>query len=566
MAARGDTSVASTLKIPLDPILVRLLESPHHRGGRSDTVIHDARGFQKTYAELLGDVVQTANSLRKALPPSAFDRQGLLRQDSPYVSVLVRSGYEFIVAFFAIRCLGGACMPIASGILVEEAHYLISKAKAICLLAGDGCHDTAAEICVSDKKPQGGHRPPWHAISNSTRYSSRGGRGIELELDPDLPLDPRSPGLLLFTSGTTGLPKGVVLPRACFAASASGRGRTGGGIAVAGAAGLVNGLLEGATLHVLLETASAGDVLDAVMRHRPSRMSFTPTMLRGVKEAVLARGDPPESYADGFRGLGALNNTSAPLDPSLRDWWVRATGLPIRNRYAATEAGGGISFGGRRCGSIGTPLPGCEVKVSGVQGGEILVKTPGMFIGYVSATPGLFPSRKLKTGDTAEVIDGHVFFAGRAAADYISFRFYRIPALTVEAAILALPYVRDACVLGVPFHESKQLCGAVVKVRRNGPQGEVGLERVRADLGGVVPKYMLPVVLRVVAEDEQIPRTHSGKPIKKWILCELLSTKEWFVADEVPKGVEYCGCDDPSSAGENRARNPWDYGGMQRAL
>jgi hypothetical protein len=51
------------------------------------------------------------------LPPSMLDDRGLLRDSCPYIGVLVRSGYEFLVAFFAIRVMGSACMPIGKGFL-----------------------------------------------------------------------------------------------------------------------------------------------------------------------------------------------------------------------------------------------------------------------------------------------------------------------------------------------------------------------------------------------------------------------------------------------------------------
>ncbi len=104
-------------KFPQDPILVKLLDSPHRQSQSSPTVIHDVTyGFEKTYAELLDDILQTVHRLRNALPPSMLDEGGVfhvLRDDcSPYIGILVKSGYEFIVAFFAIRAIGGACMPI----------------------------------------------------------------------------------------------------------------------------------------------------------------------------------------------------------------------------------------------------------------------------------------------------------------------------------------------------------------------------------------------------------------------------------------------------------------------
>jgi malonyl-CoA/methylmalonyl-CoA synthetase len=111
-------------KFPQDPVLGKLLSSPHHQARSSEPIIHDARGFRKSYPELLGDILQTADLLRTAAAQrSMLDERGLLRDGSLYIGILVRSGYEFIVAFFAIRVMGGACMPIGK--------YLLSYIQAI---------------------------------------------------------------------------------------------------------------------------------------------------------------------------------------------------------------------------------------------------------------------------------------------------------------------------------------------------------------------------------------------------------------------------------------------------
>jgi malonyl-CoA/methylmalonyl-CoA synthetase len=134
----------------------------------------------------------------------------------------------------------------------------------------------------------------------------------------------------------------------------------------------------------------------------------------------------------------------------------------------------------------------------------------------------------------------------------------------VEASLMDLPYVANACVLGVPYHEARQLCGAVIQLRRDGAlsNSQVNLARIRADLAGVLAAYMPPVVLRILRDGEQLPRTDSGKPIKQRILSEFFGTTKWFPAEVLPKGVEYCGCMPVIDEGTIR---PWDWGRMQIA-
>lgn len=99
------------LKFPHDSVLVKLLVAARQTSD-TKTIVHDALGFEKSYPELLGDVLKTRQLLWARLPPSAIDDRGLLRGDSQYVAILAKSGYEFLVAFFSIRAMGGVCVPL----------------------------------------------------------------------------------------------------------------------------------------------------------------------------------------------------------------------------------------------------------------------------------------------------------------------------------------------------------------------------------------------------------------------------------------------------------------------
>ncbi|KAH6843247.1 hypothetical protein B0I37DRAFT_330943 [Chaetomium sp. MPI-CAGE-AT-0009] len=562
-------------KLPQDPVLTRLLASSHHKAKSSETIIYDVtRGFQKSYPELLGDILQTAYLIRRALPQSMLNDQGLLNDgSSPYIGTLVRSGYEFIVALFAIRAVGGACMPMASGILPEEAHHIISKSKATLLLVGDGCTDKAASISAFVRGQ--GNSFEWAAIfSESSMKLDQNLISIDAEIDSSLRLSPRGPGILLFTSGTTGRPKGVVLPRSCLGVPDRVETSASGVVVshrachwIAGTTSLISPILSGKTLHVLGENATSEDILDALLRLHPTHVCFTPTILREMKALMLSRGSPLEQYAAGFQNLSQVRCAAAPIEPSLREFWTGLTGLPFENIYGCTEAGGIICRAvDKPNGSIGTLLPGNELKLSEGHRGEIMVKTRGMFTHYLGdeekTKASLDKDGFYKTGDTAELKDGEVIFTGRDTTDFIFFRYFQIPALTVEACLMELPYVADACVLGVPYHEARQLCGAVIQLRHDDTQRAVNLASIRADLAGVLPAYMLPVVLRVLGDGEQLPRTHSGKPVKKKILSELLGCTEWFPADSLPERVEYCGS---WPVIDEKTARPWDLGGMQRA-
>jgi malonyl-CoA/methylmalonyl-CoA synthetase len=128
----------------------------------------------------------------------------------------------------------------------------------------------------------------------------------------------------------------------------------------------------------------------------------------------------------------------------------------------------------------------------------------------------------------------------------------------VEQSLGSLPYVSEACVLAIPDHEARELCAAVIRTTRNSEK--INLARVRSDLKESLPTYMLPAILRILKDDEEIPRTVSGKAIKKTICKEFFATTDWWPHNNPPLDVEYCG-NMPLVDGE---MTPWDWSGTQR--
>lgn len=98
-------------RLPHDPILLQLLKAAQQTSD-TETIIFDALGFEKSYPELLADILQTRDVLRMRLP-SAVSEQGIFREPAQNVAIFSKSGYEFLVAFFTIRSMGGACMPLS---------------------------------------------------------------------------------------------------------------------------------------------------------------------------------------------------------------------------------------------------------------------------------------------------------------------------------------------------------------------------------------------------------------------------------------------------------------------
>lgn len=95
---------------PNDPIFTQLLYVCKSTPG---TIIHDdAHEFQADYSRILGDILQLRHVLLEHLPQSALNEHGMLLQEWSSICVLTPRSYEFIIAFFSILSLGGACAPL----------------------------------------------------------------------------------------------------------------------------------------------------------------------------------------------------------------------------------------------------------------------------------------------------------------------------------------------------------------------------------------------------------------------------------------------------------------------
>ncbi|UKZ70905.1 uncharacterized protein TrAtP1_011876 [Trichoderma atroviride] len=564
-------------KFPNDLLLVQFLRSVKRCAGQGP-YIYDHFGFEKTLEELIADILRMRDLMRQQLPASEFSERSVFKEKRPYVAVLTRSGYEFIVAFFATRVLGGAAMPFGSGILPEEARYFVDSSESLCILAGKDCYEKAERIAAmsgasTDLKPV--------AIPISCNAAPVG--TIDITIDETLNMAPDGPGLVIFTSGTTGPPKGAVLPRICmvFQPDAPPNCQT---VCfrpphwLGGAISLVEPMLTGKKLHILKERAGVGRLWEVLRSHHITGTGFTPGILREMKEWLEAQSeDEQEEYIKAFRNIGIIYCAGAMVSPSVLKFWKNRTGLTFKNVYGSTEVGGLATWkdldGTERSDAIGAAIPGIEVKLTDGNHGEICVRSPFMlrkYIGDKEKTKAAFDADGyFKTGDFAERKDGEFIFSGRANADYILFRHYRIPSVQVEVVLTALPYVTEACVLGVPDNEAKEICAAVVRLtpeqeqlQRRHSEQTINLARLRKDMNETLPKYMLPVLVKILGPGEEMPQTVSQKPIKSQIIKRYFGVDRSWSAENSVCGVEYWGS---MPAPVEADTKPWDWLGLQRA-
>jgi malonyl-CoA/methylmalonyl-CoA synthetase len=339
---------------------------------------------------------------------------------------------------------------------------------------------------------------------------------------------PEAPALVFFTSGTTGPPKGAIIPRRALAsnldAQASAWDWTPGDVLTHGLPlhhvhGLVLGILGalrvGGRVHhvgrfspqaIARELAGEGTMLFAV-----------PTMYRDLADAAEA--DPAVASALGRARL--LVSGSAPLPA--RDWAriERATGNRIVQRYGLTETLMNCAVpasSDRPAGTVGPPLPGVEVGLIGGGGvpiegdeatGEVLVRGPNVFLGYLNdsrATGNALREGWFHTGDVAaRDRNGWFRILGRRDIDLIKTGGHRVGAGEVEDALLEHPAVAEAAVTGEPDERLGQRIVGWVALR---PGQQATAEELEAHVAATLAPYKRPRDVRFVA---RLPRNEMEK-------------------------------------------------------
>ena len=340
-----------------------------------------------------------------------------------------------------------------------------------------------------------------------------------------------APALMLFTSGTTGQPKGVVLSHAAVAATCQSLHEAWGwrpddrllhvlplhhthGVIVA----LLGALWAGASVRFAAFEARR---LWAELAGATVFMAV-PTIYVKLMEAHRAA--PPEERAAwraAALNLRLFTSGSAALPATLLEEFRAATAQTILERYGMTEIGMALSNpleGPRVPGAVGQPLPGVTVDLVGDDGracaagepGELRVRSPQMFSGYhgdPEATARSFDGEgRFRTGDTGVRDEDGVFrLLGRTSTDVLKSGGYKLSALEIEAALREHPAVAEVAVIGLPDETWGDRVTACVVLR---PGQALTLDQLRGWARERLAPYKLPRELRVL---DELPRNAMGK-------------------------------------------------------
>ena len=429
--------------------------------------------------------------------------------------------------------LVGAATSVAERVGGAGRVAVLARPSAATVLAVTGC--LIAGVPLVPVPSDVGRAERGHILSDSGAQAWLGEPPEEPEGLPHIPVrlharswhryaepSPDTEAMVLYTSGTTGPPKGVPLTRRAIAADLDALAQawqwTAGDVLVHGLPLFhVHGLVLG-----LLGSLRVGNKF--VHTGKPTPQAYAAaggTLYFGVP-TVWSRVAADPAAAGALRSARLLVSGSAPLPVPVFERLAGLTGHRPIERYGSTESLITLSTradGERRAGSVGLPLAGVQTRLVDDEGapaphdGETVarlqVRGPMVFGGYLGrpdATAAVFDDDWYRTGDVATVDpDGMHRIVGRESTDLIKSGGYRIGAGEVETALLGHPGVSEAAVVGLPDEDLGQRIVAFV----------VGDASPQALIDYVAQQLSVHKRPREVRLVDSLPRNAMGKVLKK---------------------------------------------------
>ncbi|WP_329581274.1 acyl--CoA ligase [Kitasatospora sp. NBC_01250] len=482
-----------------------------------------------------------------ALAHRCLEHYGLRPGDR--VAIAMRNLPEWQIAFWAAQLAGLIAVPLNAWWSAEELAYALDDCEPALVVADPERTERIAGWLAA----RGASGPrPWLLTAEVPAGSAhldapRTERFEQLPPPPDgvtapeVPVSAGDDATIMYTSGTTGRPKGVVAtqsawcgavlhPRFFLAGAHLAAGRDLGRLPaqtvlltypffhVAAFSTLFPLMASGGTA-VLMRRWDAEAALELIAGQRVTGYSGVPTTALGLLDAAARRGLALES-------LTGLSTGGAPAPPALvrrvhRQFDGR---VEARNGYGLTEVCGGViaNVGARYLehpDSIGRPAPAVQVRIAGPDGaglpdgevGELWLRGQSVFRGYwraPEATSAAFSGDWFRTGDLAFRRDGELYVVDRLK-DMVIRGGENVYCGEVEGVLLDHPAVAEAAVLGLPHPVLGEEVAAVVRLR---PGAQADAEELRRHVGARLAAFKVPAHL--VLRDEPLPRNATGKLVK----------------------------------------------------
>ncbi|MGY6744540.1 MAG: acyl-CoA synthetase [Cecembia sp.] len=460
-----------------------------------------------SYENLLEKSQEVANSL--------LEKEIDLKEKR--VAFLVSPSFDYISIQWGIWQAGGIAVPLCVSYPFPSLQYVIEDTQAEYLIVAPEFEEILS---------------PYRKDSSIKFIRVQDFQASAKRKLPEISKD--RGGMILYTSGTTSLPKGVLTTHANIEAQISTLVDAWGWnpsdytlslLPLHHVHGIINvnscALWSGATVE-FLPYFDAQAVFEIFMKGRVNVFMAVPTIyFKLIAYYDTLSEEEQIAITERLKIFRLMVSGSAALPISVMERWHQISGHYLLERYGMTEIGMAISnpyHGERRAGHIGQALKGVEVRLCDEQDneipldqpGEIQIKGPSVFKAYwkkAEATAKAFTvDGWFKTGDIAVMEDGYFKILGRDSIDIIKSGGYKISALEIEEVLRTHPDIKDCGVVGIPDEEwgEKVVAALVTKTH-------LDTEALRLWIKEKMPAYKVP---RTYIRVEDLPRNAMGKVTK----------------------------------------------------
>ncbi len=470
------------------------------------------RGQTLTYRELNGLINSFAQALL-SLGVTKGDRVCLYMTNRP----------EYLISFFACARLGAVATPMNPVYKEMEASHQLNDSEAKVLVAGEAQYPVVLAI-----RPQLVNLESVVVLPFGDLI-----RAFPPDPPPQVVIDPDEDLLALpYSSGTTGLPKGVMLTHRNVHSNnlqfISALRMDSSSVSLVYlpfyhiyGSSLMGGTVTAGATQVIMERFEPVECLENIQRYRVTHWFAVPPIL-------LALSNYPDIDKYDFSSVRFVMTGAAPLPTEVGRRFTQATGVPVIQGYGLTEASPMTHLETvdmpeiQRLDSIGYPISNMKQKIVDLdiasrvlapgEIGELCVRGPQVMKGYWKAPEATAEALRdgwLHTGDIGYIAaDGHVFITDRKK-EMIKYKGFGVAPAEVEAALHEHPAVADAAVIGKPDPDCGEIPKAYVVLRKD---VRATAEEIMAFVAGRVAGYKQ---VREVEFTDAIPRNPSGKILRR---------------------------------------------------
>ncbi len=497
----------------------------------AELLYQNAGRFRKRIALKSGERRLTFQRLNQRTNQLARGLLGLFEEPENRVGILLNNSIEFILAYFAVVKTGATVVPLNNFLKATELEYIFQDSGLQILFTELVFKEIIGSLKVKFPKLKVIYLEP----VKGELYWSDLYRG-ESDADLDCVIEQSDIASILYTSGTTGRPKGAMLSHGNLLANALSGSET---IEVSKSdrfllflpmfhsftftVTVILPLLRGSRIVILTSVRPFKKVIKALIFDRITVFVAIPSVYAALGNAELPW------YVLPLLCVRCYVSGGAALPVAVWEQFEKRFKAPLLEGYGLTEASPVVTFNSiarqRKGGSIGKPLPGVQVKIVDDNGaavsvgtpGELLVKGPNVMRGYLNqreATAQAIRDGWLYTGDIATVDEDGFYYIVDRKKDLIIVRGINVYPREIEETLHRHPAVREAAVIGIPDELRGEIPKAFVVLFENEQVSRLELKKFCQEH---LADYKIPHFYEIRAS---LPKNPTGKILKRQLVSE----------------------------------------------